>query len=85
MTKWRKGVFDTFIQDENGVGYFVTVRWRGYKDPGKLSGPPEDCYPAEGEIEIDYDPLPAGVDFGDLDLLQADLEERAWQDFEDSR
>ena len=23
-----------------------------YSDPGKISGPPEDCYPPEGEAEI---------------------------------
>ena len=24
----------------------------GYYDPGRLSGPPENCYPPEGDLEI---------------------------------
>jgi len=33
----------------------VTYRLEGkcYSDPGKLSGPPEDCYPPESEANID--------------------------------
>lgn len=34
--------------------YDVTYRLEGkcYSDPGKLSGPPEDCYPPEQEAEV---------------------------------
>lgn len=85
MTKWRKGEFVATVEDVAGNEHTVTVRWNGYYAPAKLSGPPEDCYPAEGEIELDVDPLPEGVDFGDLDALHENLEEWAWQDFEDSR
>lgn len=33
----------------------VTYRLEGkcYSDPGKVSGPPEDCYPPESEANID--------------------------------
>jgi hypothetical protein len=29
----------------------ATVRCKGYNDPGRCSGPPEDCYPPEGDNE----------------------------------
>lgn len=29
----------------------VRVTATGYSDPGRLSGPPEDCYPPESECE----------------------------------
>jgi len=29
----------------------ATVRCVGYSDPGRCSGPPENCYPPEGENE----------------------------------
>lgn len=34
--------------------YDVTYRLEGkcYSDPGKLSGPPEDCYPPEGGADV---------------------------------
>ena len=28
------------------------VSYKGYSDPGRTYGPPEDCYPPEGEVEI---------------------------------
>ena len=38
----------------DGLTYDVeaTVQGSGYYDPGRGSGPPEDCYPPEGEMEI---------------------------------
>lgn len=30
----------------------LDISAKGYYDPGRLSGPPEDCYPPEGELEI---------------------------------
>ena len=34
--------------------YDVTYRLEGkcYSDPGKTSGPPEDCYPSESEADV---------------------------------
>lgn len=29
----------------------LLIKWEGYDDPGKLSGPPEDCYPPESDME----------------------------------
>lgn len=31
----------------------IDVEWSYFFDPGKLSGPPESCYPAEEEKEIE--------------------------------
>jgi len=38
--------------DENYVWANVDVEVRGYFAAGRYSGPPENCYPDEGEIEI---------------------------------
>ena len=39
---------------------YVTLHCEGYYEPAKISGPPENCYPAEGEdirevIRMDVD------------------------------
>lgn len=39
-------VADTYVECSG------SVHVRGYHDPGQLSGPPEDCYPPEGENEV---------------------------------
>ena len=47
ISRWnfnRKVFFDF-----SGTEHSATVRFYGYNDPGKISGPPENCYPPEGE------------------------------------
>lgn len=34
------------------VTHTLTIEGRSYYQPGRLYGPPEDCYPDEGETEI---------------------------------
>ena len=50
-----KSLFPDFEQID---GYEIDIHFRssGYYDPGKLSGPPEKCYPADGDDErlLDY-------------------------------
>jgi hypothetical protein len=30
------------------------IEYRGYHDPGKLTGPWEDCYPPESDVEVEF-------------------------------
>ena len=49
------------VTDTAGAEHDVTIKFAGYYDPGKLYGPPENCYPPEGEVEWEIVGLPAGV------------------------
>ena len=58
------------IMEDDGFEYeYVTVKLevegRSYFTPGRLSGPPEDCYPDEGETEIQSVIGPDGKDWQD--------------------
>lgn len=47
----------------------IEVRASYYYDPGKISGPPEDCYPPESEFEIrDTTITVSGVEFSDKEF-----------------
>jgi len=46
MIKRGQGEFETYIGDDTPI----KVRWYGYIDPGRLSGPPEQCYPPEEDM-----------------------------------
>lgn len=65
---------------EEGELIYVDVECKcwGYYDPGKLSGPPEDCYPPEGDFEIQEIILPRGMGDYKFELTaseQAQVEE----------
>jgi len=52
--------------DEERYGYTTVtlhVSSRSYFQPGRLSGPPEDCYPDEGETEVESIIGPDGKDW----------------------
>lgn len=38
-----------FYRSDDSV---LIVEYEGYDDPGKISGPPEDCYPPDSEMNI---------------------------------
>lgn len=44
-------VVRTFSTEMSGWEVVLEVECKGYYDPGKTSGPPENCYPPEGEDE----------------------------------
>lgn len=48
--------YETITLEVSGSSYFV---------PGKISGPPEDCYPDEGDTEIESVIGPDGKDWYD--------------------
>jgi hypothetical protein len=77
--KRGQGSFVATVDDVDGNEHEVTVTYRGYSDPGRTYGPPEECYPPEGEMDIAIDGIPDGVDFGDRDALHQRLEDQAWE------
>ena len=38
-------------EDEEMFEFVISFTSSGYYDPGRISGPPEDCYPPEGSDE----------------------------------
>ena len=90
MIKRASGNFRTtvFLCDEDGAEWAieVDVEWKGYSDPGRVSGPWEDCYPPEGEMEIlsvkPVGDVPAWVTDDLLRSTEEQLIEEAWEEFD---
>ena len=45
------GTFETTLERAD-IAIEVSVKYSGYSDPGRCSGPPEMCYPPEGDMEL---------------------------------
>ena len=71
------GEFTTTVSDVDGDEHEVTVRYKGYYQQEKISGPPENCCLGEGEIDIEVD-YPVGIKFPDL---EEHLHDEAWGDY----
>jgi len=83
MIKRGKGSFNWTIEDKDGKEYILTIEYRGYSDPGRVSGPPEDCYPPEGEIEIlSITGAPDDVIYALTDTQLDAIDERAFEDLD---
>lgn len=64
----------------------VTVDYDAAYDPGRISGPPENCYPPESEMTINSitptGALPDGVAIDMANNRQLErIEEEAWEHF----
>lgn len=70
------GTFEFYVELHDGSEEAISVEWRGYYDEGRIDGPPERCYPPEGEIVLDYQ-LPADA-HDSAATLHAQIEQRAW-------
>ena len=81
-----------------GCNVALTIKWGGYDDPGKTYGPPDNCYPAESDIEwevlkaeitnddgVTLFTLPNPTDSGDLtcDLYET-ITAQCWEWFEET-
>ena len=60
----------------------LIVEYEGYDDPGKVSGPPEDCYPPDSEMNI------TSIKSGDLEIEVLDdelqlINQKCWDDVEE--
>jgi hypothetical protein len=70
------GEFTFYVEVDDGKEVPITVKWRGYSDSGQLSGPPENCYPPEGEMELEYE-LPSNA-FDSAEKLHEQIEQMAY-------
>lgn len=72
----------TYFVTLNGEELAVQVNSH-YSMPAKLDGPPEQCYPAEGEVDwdlLDEDGLVDPVAFDELTREQEDeIERQLWE------
>lgn len=66
----------------------VSITYNATYQRAYVSGPPEDCYPAEGEMEIESMDFtvceggPTRADVEDALAQHADaIDEKAWEDF----
>lgn len=88
--------FEVELEDDAGNIYTCNVEAHSkcYYHPGRLSGPPEDCYPAESDQETTFEIIDCQNDEGvslqltpDLlvllePLLPVDwMEEKLWEQF----
>ena len=76
MKRKGSGEFLFYVELCDGSEISIPVKWRGYSDSGQLSGPPENCYPPEGEMELDYQ-LPSDT-FDDAKKLHEQIEQMAY-------
>lgn len=59
----------------------LEITYEGYYDPGKTYGPPEDCYPPEGEITIKSVTFASGQPFEPTPKQEEALLDLCWEDF----
>ena len=76
MKRKGHGEFMFYVELRDGSEIAIPVKWRGYFDSGQLYGPPENCYPPEGEMELDYQ-LPSNA-FDDAKKLHEQIEQMAY-------
>ena len=62
---------------EHDEPYELVIEFRssGYYDPGVLSGPPEKCYPPEGDDEREMESVTLIHESGDIKLTPEEQEE----------
>lgn len=77
-SKSGSGSFTFCVEDTDGKEHEILVKYKGYYDSGNTSGPPEYCYPPEGEMEVEYQ-LPDFVEIDDLDTIHQQIEGEAYE------
>lgn len=72
-------------EDEAEREYTVSFEFSAYYDPGRTGGPPEDCYPPEGEHEWEINKITSEDDtvcsldsFSEAHQEQIEKEVEAW-------
>ena len=77
---YKTGIFTTEYEREEDT-IEVTVEWEGHYEPAKLSGPWEDSYEAEGEIDILSVTDTAGKSVMVSQEFEEHLIDMAWDEF----
>jgi len=55
IQRWTNAPGKFSLPDDTPAEVIIHFRSKGYYDPGKTSGPPERCYPPEGDDERTLD------------------------------
>jgi hypothetical protein len=80
----RHNTITVTVEGSDGNEYDVDVEYKGYSDPGRTYGPPENCYPPEGEIVIlKMSGLPDGVTVANEDKAMEYIDEQCFEDLHD--
>lgn len=77
-----RGKFTTNIDIDHEDDVEVQVTWEGFYRRAKISGPPECCHPAEGEMELVS--VKRTDDWSKVHLLSSQEErllDLAWEDY----
>ena len=84
-----------YVLDHDGAdwGIAVGISYDATYEPGRLSGPWEDCYPASGDMDIHdieiIDDLPLGITeqmvMDACETARDRLEDESWEDYMDQR
>lgn len=86
VAKELKELFPT-ASDNDDTSFTLDIAFRssGYYDPGKTYGPPENCYPPEGEDErlIDGQVVVSFVDAEKTKKLSKEASDELFSQFED--
>jgi hypothetical protein len=72
--------FSVVVQDGDVT---LDVEAEVWFTPGKVTGPPEDCYPPEGEVEVKsvfIDGHEVGIET--WSRYEQQIEEAAWEEFD---
>ena len=69
-----------FITAQDGEDIELSVTYEAYYQSAKLSGPPEECYPADGELNV----LSFSPDMPLSSEQQAYIEEQCWEHYMES-
>lgn len=83
MAKFQTFIYPILDGVETEVG--VTVDYDASYDPGRLSGPPENCYPPDSEMTINS-VIPDTPDWPrtiaeEIEAVKDRIEEEAWEHY----
>lgn len=65
------------VTDHDGTDLELDVTYEAWHQRAKVSGPPEDCYPADGELTV----ISTSPEFTPTPQQQAYVEDCCWEHF----
>ena len=75
--------FETAIYDDDDNEIMVDVEYDAYYLPAKVSGPPENCYPEESEMNINSVKDGDGHEVALSERQMEQIIDEAWEQYHD--